>query len=82
MQVTASIFAVKKWFEKKNMKLSVEGKERYLSRIDAAMNYDFLSGWEMNFLNDIYKKIRNNNPTLLSDKQISTLEMILERSDV
>ena len=64
------------------MKLTLIGKERYLSRIETAFNKDYLSGWDMNFLDDICKKIRNNNPAELTDKQISRLEMILERADV
>lgn len=64
------------------MKFTPEGKENYLSRIVEAMNCDILNGWEMSFLQDIYRSIHNSNPAFLSDKQWNRLELILEKAGV
>lgn len=64
------------------MKFTEEGKQRYLSRIEDALNCDYLNGWELEFLANIHSKILNSTPAFLSQNQWHRLEEVFQKADV
>lgn len=61
------------------LKLTPEGIQRYIERIEAAWESDYVNGWEMSFLNDIQERLISNEHPRLSEKQWNRLNIILEK---
>ena len=64
------------------LKLTPDGVQGYIDRIQGAWASDHLHGWEMDFLRDIEERFITGKYISLSDKQWNRLNIILEKCDV
>jgi len=64
------------------LKLTPEGVQSYIDRIQAAWGSDYVTGWEMDFLSDMEEQFMTQKYISLSDKQWNRLNIILEKCNV
>ena len=62
--------------------LTKEGVDRYMLRINNALDSSFLNGWEMEFLSDMMDRFLEHGEKIqLTQNQWHKLESVLEKNE-